>query len=75
MFFGRPHVDVVVMSKMLILQACLSDEQLKVQCKDRLTFQNFRISRKRSGCKDCLALQGQACTVWKRKGVLDLFRS
>ena len=40
---GRPHVDVVVMAKMLVLQAwySLSDEQLEIQCKDRLTFQNF----------------------------------
>jgi IS5 family transposase len=35
---GRPHVDIVVMAKMLVLQAwyILSDEQLKIQCKDRL---------------------------------------
>ena len=40
---GRPHVDVVVMAKMLVLQAwySLSDEQLEIQCNDRLTFQNF----------------------------------
>ena len=40
---GRPYVDVVVMAKMLVLQAwySLSDEQLEIQCEDRLTFQNF----------------------------------
>ncbi|MGC9145994.1 MAG: transposase [Nitrososphaeria archaeon] len=40
---GRPHVDVVVMAKMLVLKAwySLSDERLEIQCKDRLTFQNF----------------------------------
>ena len=36
-------IDVVVMAKMLVLQAwySLSDEQLEIQRKDRLTFQNF----------------------------------
>ena len=40
---GRPHVDVVLMAKMLVLRAwySLSDEQLEIQCRDRLTFQNF----------------------------------
>ena len=36
-------IDVVVMAKILVLQAwySLPDEQLEIQCKCRLTFQNF----------------------------------
>lgn len=40
---GRPHVDVILMMKVLVLQSWygLSDELLESECKDRLTFQNF----------------------------------
>jgi len=40
---GRPHVDVVLMVKVLILQSWygLADEQVERDCKDRLTFMNF----------------------------------
>jgi IS5 family transposase len=40
---GRPHVDVVLMTKVLVLQAWygLADEMVETECKDRLTFQNF----------------------------------
>ena len=40
---GRPHMDVVLMTKVLVLQSWygLADEQVEKDCKDRLTFQNF----------------------------------
>lgn len=40
---GRPHEDVVLMMKVLVLQSWygISDEQIERECKDRLTFQNF----------------------------------
>jgi len=40
---GRPHVDVVLMVKVLVLQSWygLADEQVERDCKDRLTFMNF----------------------------------
>ena len=40
---GRPHVDVVLMMKVLVLQSWygLADEMIETECKDRLTFQNF----------------------------------
>lgn len=40
---GRPHVDVVLMTKVLVLQSWygLSDEQAERDCKDRITFMNF----------------------------------
>lgn len=40
---GRPHVDVVLMVKVLVLQAWygLADEMVETECKDRLTFMNF----------------------------------
>lgn len=40
---GRPHIDVVLMTKVLILQSWygLADEQVERDCKDRLTFMNF----------------------------------
>ena len=40
---GRPHEDVVLMTKVLVLQSWygLSDETIESECKDRLTFQNF----------------------------------
>ena len=40
---GRPHMDVVLMTKVLVLQSWygLADEQVERDCKDRLTFQNF----------------------------------
>jgi IS5 family transposase len=40
---GRPHIDVVLMTKVLVLQSWygLSDEAIESECKDRLTFQNF----------------------------------
>lgn len=40
---GRPHEDVVLMTKVLVLQSWygISDEQIETECKDRLTFQNF----------------------------------
>jgi len=40
---GRPHVDVVLMMKILVLQSWygLADEMVESECKDRLTFQNF----------------------------------
>ena len=40
---GRPHVDLVLMTKVLVLQSWygLSDEQVEKDCRDRLTFMNF----------------------------------
>src|SRR5712691_2281124 len=40
---GRPHVDLVLMMKVLVLQSWygLADEMVETECKDRLTFQNF----------------------------------
>ena len=40
---GRRHIDVVLMMKVLVLQAWygISDELIESECKDRLTFQNF----------------------------------
>jgi IS5 family transposase len=40
---GRPHIDVVLMMKVLVLQSWygLADEMVETECKDRLTFQNF----------------------------------
>lgn len=40
---GRPHTDVVLMTKVLVLQSWygLSDEQAERDCKDRITFMNF----------------------------------
>jgi IS5 family transposase len=40
---GRRHIDVVLMTKVLVLQAWygLADEIVETECKDRLTFQNF----------------------------------
>lgn len=40
---GRPHEDVVLMMKVLVLQSWygISDERIERECKDRLTFQNF----------------------------------
>jgi transposase, IS5 family len=40
---GRRHIDVVLMTKVLVLQAWygLADEMVETECKDRLTFQNF----------------------------------
>ena len=40
---GRPHTDVVLMTKVLVLQSWygLSDEQVERDCKDRITFMNF----------------------------------
>ena len=40
---GRPHVNVVLMVKVLVLQAWygLADEMVETECKDRLTFMNF----------------------------------
>ena len=40
---GRHHIDVVLMTKVLVLQAWygLADEMVETECKDRLTFQNF----------------------------------
>ena len=40
---GRPHIDVVLMTKVLVLQSWygISDEQLEHDCNDRLTFMNF----------------------------------
>jgi len=40
---GRPHVDVVLMTKVLVLQSWygLADGAVEAECKDRLTFQNF----------------------------------
>ena len=40
---GRRHIDVVLMMKVLVLQAWYgnSDELIESECKDRLTFQNF----------------------------------
>lgn len=40
---GRPHEDVVLMTKVLVLQSWygISDERIETECEDRLTFQNF----------------------------------
>lgn len=40
---GRPHEDVVLMTKAMVLQSWygLADEQLERDCNDRLTFMNF----------------------------------
>ena len=40
---GRPHIDAVLMMKVLVLQAWygLADEMVETECKDRLTFMNF----------------------------------
>ncbi|MHB8568097.1 MAG: transposase [Nitrososphaerales archaeon] len=40
---GRPHEDVVLMTKVLVLQSWygLADGAIESECKDRLTFQNF----------------------------------
>lgn len=40
---GRPHEDVILMTKVLVLQSWygLSDEAIETECMDRLTFQNF----------------------------------
>ncbi len=40
---GRHHMDVVLMTKVLVLQSWygLADEMIESECKDRLTFQNF----------------------------------
>ncbi len=40
---GRPHEDVVLMTKVLVLQSWygLADSAVENECKDRLTFQNF----------------------------------
>lgn len=40
---GRPHMDVVLMTKVLVLQSWygISDEQVEHDCNDRLTFMNF----------------------------------
>src|SRR5207247_5364754 len=39
---GRPHVDVVLMMKVLVLQSWygLADEMVESECKDRLPFQD-----------------------------------
>jgi IS5 family transposase len=40
---GRPHTDVVLMTKVLVLQSWygLADEMVEEECRDRLKFQNF----------------------------------
>jgi len=40
---GRPHVDVVLMTNVLVTWAlyALADEMIETECKDKLTFQNF----------------------------------
>ncbi len=40
---GRHHIDVVLMTKVLVLQSWygLADEMVETECKDRLSFQNF----------------------------------
>ena len=40
---GRHHIDVVLMTKVLVLQSWygLADEMVETECKDRMTFQNF----------------------------------
>lgn len=40
---GRPHEDVVLMTKAMVLQSWygLADEQIEGDCNDRLTFMNF----------------------------------
>jgi len=58
---GRKPHDVILMFKMLVLQALynLSDDQAEFQVRDRLSFQRFlglSAGRHRTGCQDTVVV-------------------